>query len=348
LLTPFKNTLLWNGKVMPMQPMSGRKLTYFNTFSGIGSGELALKNVFGDNSDCVGFSEIEPKSIMVYNQHFHGRVNYGDIRMIDTDMLPQFDLLFGGSPCSSFTRAGKRQAFADARGALFFEFVRILIDKNPRYFLYENVGSMKKSEQDMISYFLGCQPVMINSASLCAQKRCRLYWANFPIVAPATLEGHGTSLCDIIEPIGTVNYSFTVNNTTVKNTDLLALIAHIASTTVAPPFCFGLRRLDEYRKVHAAKYNQMEVIVREDGKANPVTPTVGYLQFIYDGYDLRRLTPLECERLQCLPDNYTAVLSSTTQRMKAIGTGLTVSVMQDIFQQLFQHIQKDCATTSQM
>lgn len=317
-------------------------LRYFSLFSGIGCGELALKKIF-PNAVCVGFSEINADSVRVYEQHFPNHKNFGDITKIDTSTLPEFDLLFGGSPCQGFSRAGVQLAFDDPRSRLFFEYVRILRSVKPRFFLLENVGSMKIIDRNVISEQLGCQPVAINSASLCAQNRHRLYWANFTITEPNAV-GKGPTLASIVEPAGTVASSYTVTTNVVKNTDMKALITK-TEQTVQAPYCFGLRRRPENRHMKAPQYKDMEVIVRTDGKANPVTTGAGFLQYVYDGRVLRTLTALECERLQCLPDNYTSVLKTDTKRIKVIGNGFTVCVIEHIFKNLKSTYDADVVQT---
>ncbi len=112
-------------------------LRYFSTFSGIGGMELGI----GKRARCVGYSEIDKYAIQIYSNHFNHQ-NYGDITRIATDAIPDFELLVGGFPCQSFSIAGKRGGFKDTRGTMFFELARILRDKRPRYFLFENVKGL--------------------------------------------------------------------------------------------------------------------------------------------------------------------------------------------------------------
>ena len=105
-------------------------MNYFSMFSGIGGFELALNSL---GHKCVGFSEIDPTAISIYKKHFPNEVNYGDATTINSDKLPNFDLLVGGFPCQAFSIAGKRQGFEDTRGTLFFDIARIIKSKQPRY-----------------------------------------------------------------------------------------------------------------------------------------------------------------------------------------------------------------------
>nr|MDA3834368.1 DNA cytosine methyltransferase [Spirochaetales bacterium] len=110
--------------------------------------------------------------------------------------LPSIDLLIGGSPCQGFSFAGKQLNFEDPRSALFFEFVRLKGELNPTYFMLENVN-MKKEYRDIISGYLGVEPILINSALVSAQSRARWYWTNIPGVEQP--EDLGMFLADIVE-----------------------------------------------------------------------------------------------------------------------------------------------------
>ena len=120
--------------------ITNKQFKYFSTFSGIGAPELAIKEVM-PNSVCVGFSEIEPRAISIYEKHFDHK-NFGDITSIDTSDLPDFDCFIGGFPCQAFSIAGKRGGFSDTRGTLFFHIARILKDKKPQLALLENVRGL--------------------------------------------------------------------------------------------------------------------------------------------------------------------------------------------------------------
>ena len=120
----------------------------------------------------------------------------GDVTELKGNDLPKIDLMIGGSPCQGFSFAGKQLNFDDPRSALFFEFVRLLKETKPKYFMLENVR-MKQEFQDIISEHLGVKPIMINSALLSAQNRVRLYWTNIPGVAQP--EDKGLILKDILE-----------------------------------------------------------------------------------------------------------------------------------------------------
>jgi DNA (cytosine-5)-methyltransferase 3A len=123
-------------------------------------------------------------------------IQVGDVTELDTSTLPNIDLVMGGSPCQGFSFAGKQLAFDDPRSALFFEFVRCVEELKPKYFLLENVR-MKKEYLDVISEYMGVEPIMINSALVSAQNRVRYYWTNIPNIEQP--EQRGIVLRDILE-----------------------------------------------------------------------------------------------------------------------------------------------------
>ncbi len=117
-------------------------MRYFSMFSGIGGFELGIQQAHREPPwECVGYSEIDKYAIKIYERHFNHK-NYGDATKIDTRELPDFDLLVGGFPCQAFSVAGKRKGFNDTRGTLFFEIARVLADKRPRHFILENVKGL--------------------------------------------------------------------------------------------------------------------------------------------------------------------------------------------------------------
>jgi DNA (cytosine-5)-methyltransferase 1 len=120
-------------------------MKYFSMFSGIGGFEYGLEQSKHD-FECVGYSEIDKYARSIYERHYPNHTNYGDATRIDTKDLPDFEFLVGGFPCQAFSIAGKRRGFNEARGTLFFEIARILRDKQPRYFLLENVKGLLSHE----------------------------------------------------------------------------------------------------------------------------------------------------------------------------------------------------------
>jgi len=117
-------------------------MKYFSLFSGIGGFEKAIETIIPD-AKCVGYSEIDKYAIKTYEKNFGlGVKNYGDITTINVGELPDFDLLLGGVPCQSWSIAGKRKGFEDIRGTMWFESFKILKEKQPKYFIFENVKGL--------------------------------------------------------------------------------------------------------------------------------------------------------------------------------------------------------------
>ena len=181
-------------------------------FDGMSGTQMALKNL-GIKVDTYYASEIDKPAIQITRKNFPDTIHLGDVRDVKgEDFIKDIDLVVAGSPCQGFSFAGKQLAFDDPRSALFFEFIRILREVKPKYFLLENVR-MKKEFQDVISeqissvypeYTSGglfsIEPILINSALVSAQNRNRLYWTNIPgIEQPEDL---GIVLRDVLETCG--------------------------------------------------------------------------------------------------------------------------------------------------
>lgn len=155
-------------------------MNVLSLFDGLSGGRVALERA-GIKVNNYYSSEIDKYAIQIANKNYpQDEVNrLGEITTIKASDLPKIDLLIGGSPCQSFSRAGDGSGF-DGKSKLFFEYVRILKECKPKYFLLENV-LMKKEWKDTITDYLGVEPVMIDSALFSAQQRKRLYWTNIPI-----------------------------------------------------------------------------------------------------------------------------------------------------------------------
>lgn len=165
-------------------------------FDGISCGQIAL-NRLGIKYDKYFASEIDKYAIQITQKNYPSTVQVGDIRELDGTKYKGIKLLTGGFPCQSFSIAGNGKGFDDSRGTLFYELLRVLKQSQPKYFLFENVASMKKKDQEYISQQLGVEPIMINSALVSAQQRKRLYWTNIPnIIQP---KDKNIYLKDIIE-----------------------------------------------------------------------------------------------------------------------------------------------------
>jgi len=152
-------------------------MNVLSLFDGMSCGQIALDQL-GIKVDNYFASEVKAHAIKVTQNNYPSTIQVGDITKLNIETLPNIDLLFGGSPCQSFSVAGDGSGF-DGKSKLFWEFVRVLKEVKPKYFLLENVV-MKKEWQDVITDTLGVQPVKINSKLFTAQNRPRLYWTNIP------------------------------------------------------------------------------------------------------------------------------------------------------------------------
>jgi len=253
----------------------------------------------------------------------------------------------GGSPCQGFSFAGKNLNFDDPRSKLFFEFVRIKEEFKPKYFLLENV-KMKKESQDIISKYMGVEPIEINSSVVSAQNRKRLYWTNIPFDMP--IEDKGLVLRDILEPEENIEPKYLAGNKLIKNyrggNQLNPDYKSQANTIhdkskKSPCVCAGthgyaIGYVEGCVQVGEADLNGHDILKRVysvDAKSPTVNACTGGNRepkiVRADSKYWRKLTPLECERLQTLPDNYTDSVSNT-QRYKMIGNGWTVDVIAHI------------------
>lgn len=296
-------------------------------FDGISCGQVALERA-GIEVELYLSSEIDKYAIQITQKNYPNTIQLGDIRNINgKDFEGEIDLLMGGSPCQGFSFAGKQLNFEDPRSALFFEFVRILEECKPKWFLLENVV-MKKEYQDIISSFLGVELILINSSLVSAQNRKRLYWTNINNVLQP--EDKKILLKDILED-GSVD----------RNKSLVLTRSYYSQDPINDYFTKKRKQIvftDKKYKTKAGIYKfgnftgyQNDDLLGIEGKSKTVTAqggnnggNAGGLYF--DNIGWRKLTPIECERLQTLPDNYTEGISNT-QRYKCIGNGWTVDVI---------------------
>jgi DNA (cytosine-5)-methyltransferase 3A len=163
-------------------------------FDGMSCGQIAI-NRLGIKDYTYYACEIDKHAIAVSSHNYPNTIHLGDVTKVDFKSLGPIDLLLGGSPCQGFSFAGKQLNFEDPRSKLFFDYVRALEEVKPKYFLLENVR-MKQEYQDVITRYLGVEPILINSALVSAQSRGRLYWTNIPNVGQP--EDLGLSILDVI------------------------------------------------------------------------------------------------------------------------------------------------------
>jgi len=368
-------------------------MNVLSLFDGMSCGQQAL-NRLGIKYDNYYASELDKYAIQITQKNFPDTIQLGDVCGVVAKDLPKVDLLLAGSPCQGFSFAGKQLAFDDPRSALFFEFIRLLRELKPKYFLLENVR-MKKEYLDIITEQVGgIEPILINSKLVSAQNRQRYYWTNIPNVTQP--EDRGLVLRDVLEDYTDDVYlageklqknykggnqlnpdyksqANTIHDVNKKSGTICAGTHGYANGYVAGAWR-GRYKIDGVRQDGkgsvAGKTTQM-LELRKDEKTNALT-TVQKDNVVVskrsvekyvpdkdakfcDPYNKktikgdksttlrtnssngnmwvndaevswRKLTPLECERLQTVDDNYTEGVSNT-QRYKMLGNGWTIDVI---------------------
>jgi DNA (cytosine-5)-methyltransferase 3A len=296
-------------------------------FDGISCARVALDRA-GIKVETYYASEIEKNAMKVSGKNWPEIVQIGDVSNLFLDGAKGFkiDLLIGGSPCQDLSIAKKdRKGLEGNRSGLFWEYVRLLRELKPKWFILENVASMPKADKDIITREMGVEPVMFNASLVSAQCRKRLFWTNIPFELP---EDKGILLKDILQPDGEVDERMVMKG---KSYCLTATYSH-ANTTEA-----GVKNSVERKQRTMVKVGH---IGTSDAQGNRVystegkTPTLsanggglGAKTGLYAHNDkIRKLTPIECERLQGLPDNYTEGVA-TTNRYKCLGNAFNVDVV---------------------
>ena len=161
-----------------MDKIMNKGINVLSLFDGISCGQIALERA-GIKVDNYFASEIDKNAIKVTQHNYPNTIQLGTVTDIKAENLPQIDLVIGGSPCQGFSLMGKQLNFNDPRSKLFFEFVRLVKESRPKYFLLENV-KMKKEFEDIITDSLEVEPIKINSSLVSAHLRSRYYWTNIP------------------------------------------------------------------------------------------------------------------------------------------------------------------------
>ena len=302
-------------------------MNVLSLFDGMSCGQLALQRA-GIKYEKYFASEVDKYAIQIAKKNFPDTIHVGDVTKVRAADLPKINLLIGGSPCQGFSFAGKQLNFNDPRSALFFEFVRIKKELGNVKFLLENVV-MKKEYQDVISELLGVKPILINSALVSAQNRKRLYWTNIEGVTQP--EDKGILLKDIIEDAVTEkDKSYCIDANYWKGASFDQYLDKCRRRLVFKQQCSegsqSLKRMIKNTKAFTEKSGCLTASMFKGMASNGCTNVVS-------NYTYRSLTPIECERLQTLPDNYTEGVSNT-QRYKMIGNGWTVDVIAHIFKHL--------------
>ena len=272
-------------------------MNVLSLFDGMSCGQIALDRL-GIYVENYFASEIDQYAMQVAKANYPNTQHIGDVTKVKGADLPKIDLLIGGSPCQSFSNAGNGKGF-DGKSGLFWEYIRVLKETKPKYFLLENVV-MKKEWEQVITKALGVEPVKINSKHFSAQSRPRLYWTNIPL---SDIIDKNVTLKDILED--NVDEKYKISD---------AKINRVLNTKRGKGFFYD-KTIEKTGTLISGYYKQ---------------PTDGI--YIDLGFK-RRLTPTECEKLQTVPLNYTNYVSDS-QRYRMLGNGWTVDVIAHIFKNL--------------
>ena len=286
-------------------------------FDGISCGRVALERARIPVERYVAY-EIEPNAIKISKKNYPQIEHCGDVKTADFTQYQGFDLLIGGSPCTNWSCAKnhtakvKKELFINEGEGwkLFKQYERALEEAKPKYFLYENNYRISKNIVEAITDILGVQPITIDSALVSAQRRKRLYWTNIPNVTQP--EDRGIYLKDIFIP----------------DERLMKTDERILSTAVKK------KNYVQYSVNDKHKTSQAFRLYYLNGKSPTITRcrTESKCNILVNENDLstyKIISPIEAERLQTLPDNYTEGVAKT-RRFEAIGNGWTVDVITHI------------------
>lgn len=281
-------------------------------FDGMSCGQLALQRAGIEYKEYYA-SEIDKDAMFIAKKNFPNIKHIGDVTKVKASELPKIDLLIGGSPCQNLSLAvinniKYNKGLDGEKSGLFYEYLRLLTETKPKYFLLENVGGMRTKDKDLITEALGVEPLQINSNLFSAQDRDRYYWTNIPV--DLNIKDKRIVLKDICLNADEVDAKFWYDKEFTYNGD--------------------------DKKVQATLHINGHDILKRVNNLNDKSATLtccrgGNLQKkVFQNGKCRKLTPLEYERLQTVPDNYTFGVSDS-QRYNMLGNGWTVDVIAHIF-----------------
>lgn len=300
-------------------------MNVLSLFDGISCGRIALERA-GIKVDNYFAAEIDKYAIQISKKNYPDIIHLGDVRTIEinsnsfesnntiysrdyTDLYRgvKIDLLLGGSPCQdlSITQSKKRKGLCGEKSSLFWEYVRILNESNPDYFIFENVASMPKKDKEVISKSLGVSPILINSSSFVPQNRERLYWTNIKV--KNIPKDCYLNLMEVLETQVELKYWYDKDFTKVD---------------FSKPVCCHLimKGHDFLKRVMNPMFKSQTLTCCRCGNVQ---------KKVYQSGCVRKLTPIEYERLQGLDDNYTEGVSDS-QRYNLVGNAWTVDVIAHI------------------
>lgn len=290
-------------------------MNVLSLFDGMSCGQIALDQL-GIKVDNYFASEIDKYAIQITKKNYPNTHHIGDVTKVKYSGNHKIDLLIGGSPCQNLSQAvinniKHNKGLQGEKSSLFYEYIRLLTETKPTYFLLENVGGMSNKDKNLISEALGVEPYLIDSNLFSAQDRKRYYWTNIPV--DMNIEDRGIVLNDIVLKSEEVPDKYWYNEVfeyhgdnekvqctlNIKGHDILKRVNNLNNKSATLTCCRG---------------GNLQKKVYQDGRC-------------------RKLTPLEYERLQTVPDNYTEGVSDS-QRYNMLGNGWTVEVIKHIFKNI--------------
>jgi DNA-cytosine methyltransferase len=328
-----------------------KKYNVLSLFNGYSGGYAALIKA-GISIGKYYSVEIDKYCNLISNKNYPDIIQLGDIKNVYANDIDKIDILIGGSPCQGFSKVGNRLNFEDPRSKLFFEYYRLLNEcrqRNPDLlFLLENV-EMKKESEAIISNYIQINPIKINSKLLSAQSRPRNYWTNIYTCSNNLLnipfsiipQPKDKNICikDILQDETEVYKKAYLSIKIIKgffNKNQISFINSFNPNTIDDIYTYSLncktdRAVSPFYLVDRTlkpKFNQIKASCLTIGGNGAGNHSDMDLLLFKD--KIRRYTPIECERLQGLPDNYTAGVSDT-QRYKMLGNGWQIDTIAYIF-----------------
>jgi DNA (cytosine-5)-methyltransferase 3A len=277
-------------------------MNVLSLFDGMSCGQIALEKA-GIKVDNYFASEIKKTAIQCTKDNYPNTIHIGDVTKVKGSDLPKIDLLIGGSPCQDFSRANSiRNGLQGMKSMLFYEFIRLLEETKPKYYLLENV-IMDDLGYNTISELLGTEPVRLCGSKVSAALRDRLFWTN---IGPESFDLFGNRKCAIPQP----------KDKRIMLQDILDEgYTNKRKHTCLTLACTSVR--NKKSMIHRLKTTGMTTIIYQDDT------------FDLDK-DIRYINQNELERLHNIPEGYTRNLSKT-QACNLIGDGWTVDIVAHIF-----------------
>ena len=289
-------------------------MNVLSLFDGISCARIAIEKS-GYKVNKYFSSELDLKCCEVSKKNYPDNIFLGDVNKIELNALPKIDILIGGSPCQDISHAFKGSGLDGLRSSLFYKFVDLKNKLNPKYFLLENVKSKWNTTMDDA---IGVEGVEINSCFFSAQFRPRVYWTNINLPNIPN-EISDDKIDDILDKsVKDKKYFFNTSIDKYFKDSPLSLYktqGGLLKVGVIPRKL--LKDNERQRRVYSIKSKSPTLLARAD------TTKILYKNRV------RKLTPLECERLQGIPDNFTSGFSDTS-RYKMIGNAFTVQVISKI------------------